>query len=50
MGRILASLLVRALRSEAVQSFARETTRTLARHATTIILKKLRAGSSTFRD
>lgn len=50
MGRIIASLLVRALRSEAVQTAARETTRYMARRATVLILKKLRSGSNTFRD
>lgn len=50
MGRILASLLVKALRSETVQSAALETTRFMARRATVLILKKLRANSRSYRD
>lgn len=50
MGRFLAALLVKALRSEAVQTAALETTRYLARRGTAFILKKLRASSKTFRD
>jgi len=50
MGRILAALLVRALRSETVQTAARETTRFLVRRATVLILKKLRASSPRYRD
>lgn len=50
MGRIIAALLVKALRSETVQTAARETTRYMARRATVLILKKLRADSGRFRD
>lgn len=50
MGRIIARLLVVALRSETVQSAVRETTRYMARRATVTILKKLRASSGTFKD
>ncbi len=50
MGRILAALLVRALRSSTVQTAVTETTRFMARRATVLILKKLRASSPRFKD
>lgn len=50
MGKIVAALLIRALRSGAIQSVAVETTRYLARRGTAFLLKKLRASSRTFND
>jgi len=50
MGRFLAALLVKALRSEAVQSASLEVSRYVARRGTAFILRKLRASSKRFTD
>ncbi len=50
MGRFVARLLIAALRAETVQTASVEVTRYLSRRATAFILRKLRAGSSTFQD